>query len=210
MHPIELFRQVSDSLILKSMFFITHSFEACGGSFTSSAGQIFSPNYPKNYGRNEVCEWRIKTDDSHSLTLNLVDFDLEASENCSSDVLIITDPIKNQELWRGCDNQLPNITSYKTEYNEMLITLKTNNNTEAKGFKANYSMTCGSKIVTNSTGVLRLTSEHLKKENCTWIIKSGDPLKKVTLTITHLFIQSIGGIGESICPVKLRVWIFSS
>lgn len=134
-----------------------------------------------------------------------MDFDLDTSENCTDDVLIISDPIKNIELWRGCDSQMPNITTYKSEYNEMLITLKTNNNSEAKGFKANFSMTCGSKIVTNSSGVLQITSEHLKKENCTWIIKAGDPLKKVTLTVTHLFIQSIGTAGESNCPVKLRV-----
>ena len=134
---------------------------------------------------------------------------MKASVNCSSDVLIITDPIKNQELWRGCDNQLPNITSFKTEYNEIQLTLKTNNNTEAKGFRANYSMSCGSKIVTNSTGVLRLSTEHLKKENCSWIIKSGDPLKKVTLTITHLFIQSFGSNSDSACPVKLVVCLFN-
>ena len=133
---------------------------------------------------------------------------MEDSINCTHDVLIITDPIKNEELWRGCNNQLPNITTFKSEYNELLITLKTDNSTESKGFKANYTLACGSRVVTNDTGVLRLTTEHLKKENCTWIIKAGDPTKKVTLTITHLFIQSIGSAGltgESICPVKLRV-----
>jgi CUB/sushi domain-containing protein len=31
----------------------------CGGTQTGSSGTILSPNYPNNYGNNNMCEWVI-------------------------------------------------------------------------------------------------------------------------------------------------------
>lgn len=55
----------------------------CGGTFVLPKGKITSPNYPNNFERNTYCEWLLKTEPSHTMTLKFTDFDFESSPNCS-------------------------------------------------------------------------------------------------------------------------------
>lgn len=49
---------------------------------TGVEGFIYSPNYPKNYNKNETCEWFIDVDEGHSVELKFEDVDLFQSTNC--------------------------------------------------------------------------------------------------------------------------------
>lgn len=149
-----------------------------------------SPNYPKLYDSNETCEWLIRVEPSHRIRLNLLDFDLENTTNCNADVLVIYDgPEENSDkiILRHCGNSLPNQTEYFSTSNEVLVVFNTNHEVEYKGFKANYTIACGSKIVTGGSGMVHLSDiTKLHNYNCMWTIVADDLSKHVTLTMTHL------------------------
>lgn len=115
----------------------------CGGVLSANAGFIYSPNYPKVYNKNETCEWKIQTVPGHTLDLNIVDFDMQDSENCVKDSLqlyegrVATD---SQLKFNYCGSQLPNQTSFSSIKNELLLVLTTDGEEEAKGFKLSYAM----------------------------------------------------------------------
>lgn len=181
---------------------------SCGGIFTAVSGHLHSPQYPKNYPPNETCEWKISVDISHKVEFNLLDFDIENSEDCSKDVLYIFDGLvedPDKQLLKLCGNNMPNQTKYYSTRNEMLIVFKTDNMDEYKGFSANYSTGCGSYIVTNETGLIHMSDiTRLENYNCTWTIVSDDLNKHVTLTVTHIF--TVFGIqDEDNCFYYLQV-----
>lgn len=177
----------------------------CGGTFSGSHGVISTPKYPtQNYENKKNCEWNIKTDESHSLTFQFTDFDLESSENCSKDFVEIYDPLFDKQLWKGCGNQMPNRTVFKSERNQLNIRLTTDETTTAKGFRGNFTQNCGARIVTNDTGGFQFQkSINFDDTVCTWIIISGDPSKKVTLTFTYIniYLETVEG-----CPSKIEVF----
>ncbi|CRL00998.1 CLUMA_CG014207, isoform A [Clunio marinus] len=158
----------------------------CGGSFVGTSGTIATPKYPtENYENNQICEWNIKTDPSHSILFQFTDFDLESSTNCTKDYVEIYDPIFNSTLWKGCGNQMPNQTSFRSKRNELNVRLVSDDEITAKGFKGNFTNSCGGRIVTNDTGefIYRRNNEN---NDCLWTIVSEDLSKKVVLTFTYL------------------------
>lgn len=176
----------------------------CGGVFVGQSGFIYSANYPKIYNPNQICEWQIKTDESHSLLLRFMDLDLEKTDNCTKDSLEIFDPVSKKSLWRGCESQIPENNFFKSDYNQLLVVMKAGPGTvHAKGFKANYTITCGARIVTNDSGEIVMKQDHLTSENCTWIIKADDPSKKITFTVTYLNIHVLD--EEAGCGTKLTI-----
>lgn len=165
----------------------------CGGIFTITSGTIMSPNYPKYYDKDLYCEWKIQTQILNSLVFQLIDFDMESSYNCTKDSFAIYDTIVNKLLWEGCDSNLPNQTTFNSERNELMIRMKSDNMTEAKGFKGTFAINCGAIIVTNDKGELFYRKSADERPNCTWVIKSEDPLKHITIAFTHLFTYSYSG-----------------
>lgn len=174
----------------------------CGGRFVTSNGMIYTTGYPThNYEDNLICDWSIMTDKSHSIVLQLLDFDLEDSNNCTKDFLEVFDPIYNKTLWKGCGSQLPNAT-FKSEQNAINVRLVTDDAINAKGFRANFSNSCGGRIVTKDTGdfEFRYTRD---STDCQWVIISEDPGKKIVLTFTYvnIFLETSEG-----CLSKVEVF----
>lgn len=172
----------------------------CGGKFSGNKGRISSPNYPtKNYDDNMNCEWNIKTDPSHTLTFQLMEFDLEDSLTCTKDRVEIFDPIFNTLLWMGCGSQMPNETIFKSNRNELNIRLITDGSTTAKGFIGNFTNNCGSRMTVNDSGefVYRRSNENLV---CVWSIIAADPSKKVMITFTYvnIFLETIDGCMSTV------------
>lgn len=164
---------------------------SCGGIFKGGQAIISTQNYPKtNYENNITCEWDLKTDISHSITFNLMDFDIEESVGCVKDKLEIIDTVFNKTLWSGCGRGIKaNETSFKSQRNELLVRFKTDGTGTAKGFKGNFTQSCGSRIIATESGAIKfrkLTNE----KSCIWTIISEDVSKKVTLTFTHSSLDS--------------------
>lgn len=175
----------------------------CGGKFSANQGVISTPNYPTtNYANRKTCEWNLVTDVSHTLTFQLTDFDLEQSDNCTKDRLEVYDPVVQKLLWFGCGNQMPNLTSFRAHRNELLVRLVSDADISAKGFKGNFSIDCGSRILVNDTGEFKyrkITDASL----CVWTIVAADPTKKVALTFSYvsIFLDTVEG-----CLVKVEVF----
>lgn len=58
--------------------------DSCGGEFTLSLNQnliIQSPNYPNQYDSNLRCNYLIRSPENTTITLKLLDIDLEESPN---------------------------------------------------------------------------------------------------------------------------------
>lgn len=95
------------------------------------------------------CEWLIQVDDFHSVQFGFNEFDLEPSPSCVHDSVEIYDGAEiNPEkmLLKHCGSDLPNITVNSTKSNVMLVVLKTDSDTEFKGFVLHYSSVSEPKV----------------------------------------------------------------
>ncbi|CAG9855166.1 unnamed protein product [Phyllotreta striolata] len=161
----------------------------CGGRMTAAEGFIYSPNYPKNFNKNETCEWQIEIDDGHSIELIFEDVDLFESGNCSQNYVKIFDgpsaafPV----IKTACGSITPNGT-FRSSYNLVFVEFRAHSYFAAKGFKLKYQKSCGSKIYSQSSGILEVKQDDFTDSmtTCSWIIKSVDYSKHVSLTISEI------------------------
>ncbi|KAK9890452.1 hypothetical protein WA026_010538 [Henosepilachna vigintioctopunctata] len=168
----------------------------CGGKMTAISGTITTPNYPRNFDSGDICEWLIITDENHVIDFEFVDMDLISATNCVLNYVKIYDGSNTESplLARVCDGTAPNIT-YTSTSNEMLIIFNSTSRITSLGFKANYYKACGALIQAKETsGNLRwrhfsfYTTE--RNQNCTWTIVAPNPDQHVSLTITHLHMDT--------------------
>lgn len=57
----------------------------CGGSFSSSQGELRSPNWPSDYRAQSVCTWRIDIPSAKSIHVAFTHFEVQAANmfgNC--------------------------------------------------------------------------------------------------------------------------------
>ncbi|XP_078603367.1 CUB domain-containing protein 2-like [Branchiostoma floridae x Branchiostoma japonicum] len=67
----------------------------CGGNLTApSGGPVTSPNYPSDYGDNELCEWLITVPAGSTIRLTFDSFDTEDG----NDVLLIYDGASDSDV----------------------------------------------------------------------------------------------------------------
>ncbi|XP_052870861.1 cubilin homolog [Anopheles cruzii] len=177
---------------------------ACGGRITLHQGFISSPNYPSNYPTNASCEWLIKTDASHTLLLTITDLAIERSANCTNDALQVYDGsvrAADKLLLVVCGTE-SNTTTVTSTAHEMLLTFTSNEMYEAKGFRANFATSCGSRIVVKQPGNILLNKAHkISSENCTWILVAPQESQHVTLTIAHMTLMD----ADEYCYATLKV-----
>ncbi|QQP52138.1 Cubilinlike, partial [Caligus rogercresseyi] len=119
--------------------------DGCGGRVSAPSGAIHSPNYPNSYDKEDDCAWSIETDpaiyDGDSLNAPLV--------------------------LRYCNQSVPSpMNNFISSGNKMYVRLKAGGSATAKGFKANYSRTCGvieinfSKLSTSLDSARKLLLDH--------------------------------------------------
>lgn len=106
----------------------------CGGHFAAAMGTIYSPNYPKNYGKHETCEYLIEVDDNHVIVLEFQDIDI-----VENDLIKVFDgPTQAYPLLQSV-----NATSNRTitsSFNQLLVEFRSLGEYTAKGFKATYKI----------------------------------------------------------------------
>lgn len=116
-------------------------------------GNITSLNYPNNYEPNTNCQWLLRTEPSHTISFQFTDFDLE-DHNCEADYVLIYDGFERKDekllLNRTCGSQTfgPDATNQtnrpgfnvplKSQSNEMLVVMESDETTQAKGFAAQF------------------------------------------------------------------------
>ncbi|XP_050561143.1 cubilin-like [Spodoptera frugiperda] len=188
----------------------------CGGIINAKSGNIVSKNYPKNYDNNLDCLWYITVPDGHRIEFNIVDLDLYSLREFGNNQVLCGDSI----LIYDYDNYLPslnytyqicpksNLTQIISTYSNLFVQFKTNGYGTAKGFKANFTMTCGALIKTKRDGIIQSDNfiRHANK-SCIWTIMADSPDQKISLTITLLSIPKDNNvITNRTCPsTYLRV-----
>ncbi|XP_059051310.1 cubilin-like [Achroia grisella] len=191
----------------------TSAKSVCGGVYNSVSGFITSKNYPKNYENNMDCTWSITVGVNHRIELNFVDLDLYS--NVNYDIPVCGDSIR---LYDSMDISNSNYTdiicpnSHTSQYiskgNTLLLQFITDNYGTAKGFKINFSETCGAAIVAAYDGIIT-NDKFISNSNlsCVWTISAPVPDKKISLTISHISLPYDSDIKNKSCPSSyLRIY----
>ncbi|XP_074865161.1 low-density lipoprotein receptor-related protein 3 isoform X3 [Carettochelys insculpta] len=85
------------------------SLAACSGKLeqhTERRGVIYSPSWPLNYPPAINCSWYIQGDRGDMITISFKNFDLEDSQKCAVDWLMIG-PSSKREEYRVCGSSIP-------------------------------------------------------------------------------------------------------
>ncbi|CAH0721455.1 unnamed protein product, partial [Brenthis ino] len=184
---------------IRDVYFMSH-FDSnpvtCGGKINAPFGLIHSKNYPMNYDNNLDCVWTLSVPKYHRIEINFISFDLyytggeDDEDDCGDSI----------KIYDGFDSFSSNYTLLICPKSNITHPIISNHSTvklqftsdlygSAKGFKANFTMTCGAVITANSDGVIsndNFISHH--KTNCTWVIKAPNLEDKLKLTISHISI----------------------
>ncbi|XP_072933024.1 cubilin-like [Epargyreus clarus] len=192
---------------LRDIYFISvfeSSPAVCGGRINSRSGWLYSKNYPQNYDNNLDCIWFITVPINHRIELNILSLDLYSyDETDCDDVINIYDGdnfINSTYTYRICPKT--NLTQIVTKNNNLVLQFITDNYGTAKGFKANFTMTCGSVIEALNDGIIRNDKyiSHWAK-NCTWTILAPQLDQKIKLTITYMSIPQ-NNTSNIRCPLS--------
>ncbi|XP_048237900.1 cubilin-like isoform X1 [Haliotis rufescens] len=178
----------------------------CGGFFSSRTGSIFSKNYPNAYPHNTDCQWLIQLEENRPVELTFVDFDVEGSSTCSFDYVTVNDGDNDNstELLKHCGNALPTPVTYRSSSNQMYVRMRTDFSVSGRGFKANYVSACGGVKNAETDGVLTSSnypSSYDRNSNCTWLIQADHNSDRVTLTFTHMDVESRGSCSRDYVKV---------
>lgn len=184
---------------LRDVYFSSHFSSVnsvCGGYINSRSGLIYSKNYPKNYDNNLNCIWYIIVPEFHRIELNFLDIDLfSVSEyddvnehNCGDSIQIYDNNYEHYTptlnyTYRICPNS--NKTQIISKYNKLMVQFKSDVYGTAKGFKANFTVTCGAIIKATHEGIIKSDNfvNHSNK-SCIWTILTDTPDQKIYLTLT--------------------------
>ncbi|XP_063226608.1 cubilin [Bacillus rossius redtenbacheri] len=183
----------------------------CGGIMRAPTGQIHSKNYPNNYDNIDDCEWYIEIDKNHVIMLTFIDFSMETHMNCSYDYVKVFDGNTTDSplLLTHCGNTVPTPPTVKSTGNRMLLRMKSDESGTAKGFIANYTISCGARIIAaeDDYGVISLSDAlniNNPINNCSWIIIASNPDARISLTINHIDHISEGDYECSSFYVEVR------
>lgn len=138
----------TDNSATASGFRIEYATEGCGGYLTHPYGELSSPNYPKKYPGNIVCEWIIEVDFGVGIELTIHDLDMEGSEDCEYDALVVAmDSNYTHKLLSACNKKKGVLVT--SNGNILYVKFLTDISHAGKGFNATYSITSISKFKLN-------------------------------------------------------------
>ncbi|MEQ2209692.1 hypothetical protein XENOCAPTIV_002638, partial [Xenoophorus captivus] len=130
----------TDSSISMSGFQMMWYQNGCGGNIGGPSGSISSPGYPNRYPENRECIWYVTSTPGSSITLNILEFDVEFHENCNYDVL---------EVYGGPDLQAPRLArlcsttsspmQVSSTGNLLTVRFKSDAYVSGRGFNANWA-----------------------------------------------------------------------
>ncbi|KAK2186567.1 hypothetical protein NP493_195g01015 [Ridgeia piscesae] len=132
----------SDTSVTASGFEINYSAqeegESCGNTPThvgGEKGQIWITW--AQYRNNMNCQWQISVDSTKRVHLTFEQFDVEDSNDCANDSVVVTDSHAGDVTYTMCGNNLPgDVTSSD---NNLLVVFKTDGSETRRGFLITYT-----------------------------------------------------------------------
>ncbi|XP_017012897.2 cubilin homolog [Drosophila takahashii] len=189
---------VSDYSESDGGFELSYSFEErgnCGGHIHASSGELTSPDYPANYSSGLDCDWHLTGTLGHLLEIQLENFALEESSNCSADYLEIrnggadTSPL----IGRFCGGNIPaRIPSFS---HEMRLHLHTDSAINGRGFRLRWRVAafgCGGNLRSNMGAISspRYPNSYPHLSHCEWRI-SVHPGSAVSLLVDDMDVEGL-------------------
>ncbi|XP_034122311.1 cubilin homolog [Drosophila guanche] len=136
----------------------------CGSTLRGPTGQLhFPPNTADgDYQPDERCPFIIRTPPGHVLNVTFTQFDLQKSNDCSSDFLQLHDgpSLAYRLIGRFCGSQLANKSIVSTQ-EQVFFWFRSDNATQGSGFHLAWSsmpFSCGdtlANLTLGQTGILR-------------------------------------------------------
>ncbi|XP_053093478.1 deleted in malignant brain tumors 1 protein-like [Pangasianodon hypophthalmus] len=168
---------------------------SCGGILTQSKGELFSPNFPRNYPNNAECTWRLQGPEQKVVSLTFTFVDLESKW----DSVHVYDGLTDEDPQLGVvtANQTNSFTS-SSRY--MTVIFSSDESWTQKGFRAEWAFIggdpCGGDL-TQSQGEFfspNFPNNYPEGTNCTWRLVSPEQ-QVVSLTFVSVDIESCLGCG---------------
>uniref|UniRef100_A0A8C8BEW9 Cubilin n=1 Tax=Otus sunia TaxID=257818 RepID=A0A8C8BEW9_9STRI len=184
--------------------------EACGSFIESDSvgAAISSPLYPAKYPNNQNCSWIIQAQEPFNhVTLSFTDFDIEYNrQNCTTDFVEILDGNNYKAPLRGryCGATMPHpVTSFG---NALVVNFISNNNINARGFRATYaasSSSCGGTFhmdrgAFNSPGY---PEPYPLNTECVWMILSS-PGNRLQLSFIAFQVEDSSGCTKDYLEIR--------
>ena len=157
----------------------------CGNKILQSeTGKVTSPGYlshpQPNYPKLMNCIWTISTAKNTHVELTFSDFVLEAEKDgiCFDYVEVWNGKGDNYDnlIDRYCGRQLP--PKVVTSHNVLTLKMVTDDETEEKGFAANWITVCGENPLGEMLGLVQSVNfgsgNYTANQNCVWNITSYD------------------------------------
>ncbi|KAI8487905.1 hypothetical protein Bbelb_343530 [Branchiostoma belcheri] len=139
-------------------------------SLLEEAGSFASKNYPHSYTNNLYQEWSISIDVGKHIRLVFTYFDIQVTEECDSDYLIIDDPLRLDEM-RHCGTCIPE--PYISVGNTLHVFFMTDFAIYRTGFSAKYES-----VADRSGSVEPAASDVLPSD---WL-EIGDGIKQISVS----------------------------
>ncbi|KYO32603.1 hypothetical protein Y1Q_0007789 [Alligator mississippiensis] len=116
------------------------SLAACSGKLeqhTERRGVIYSPSWPLNYPPAVNCSWYIQGDRGDIITISFRNFDLEDSQRCSVDWLMIG-PSSKREEYKVCGSSMPPSFISARDHVWIFFHSDVSSSGQAQGFRLSY------------------------------------------------------------------------
>ncbi|XP_046451773.1 cubilin-like isoform X2 [Daphnia pulex] len=142
--------QTTPLMLLGVGFRATYSIltQSCGGEFTSEHGSFSSPAYPNSYPLSTECIWTISASAGNRVMVSFRMFNLQDTEFCNGDYLEIrTNDGGGELLGHFCGTGF--LPSNITASNKLWIKFRSDDDSTAPGFIADYSLLHGNDLSGN-------------------------------------------------------------
>lgn len=102
----------------------------------TSAGIIYSPNFPWSYPAYSYCDWYIQAPRWKKIKLTFIRFNLEYDSDCLDDYVEVLDGYPHHRIGKYCGSQIP--TSIYSSSNSLTVKFRSDSYNSYSGFLALY------------------------------------------------------------------------
>uniref|UniRef100_A0A8C1I6Q0 Cubilin (intrinsic factor-cobalamin receptor) n=1 Tax=Cyprinus carpio TaxID=7962 RepID=A0A8C1I6Q0_CYPCA len=169
----------------------------CGGELSGPTGAFTSPGYPNKYPANRECIWHIQTSPGSSISITILEFDVEYHPDCNYDKLEVYGgpDLSSPRLAQLCTTRPPsNPLQVASTGNTVTVRFKSDGVVSGRGFNATWVEVpggCGG-IVTAPNGEIhspQYPSNYPDNVDCSWVI-TVDVGHRVFFNFTDLDLES--------------------
>ncbi|KAF4095682.1 cubilin isoform X1 [Onychostoma macrolepis] len=174
----------------------------CGGELLGPTGAFTSPGYPNKYPANRECIWHIQTSPGSSISITILEFDVEYHPDCNYDKLEVYGgpDLSSPRLAQLCTTRPPNNPLHVASTgNAVTVRFTSDAVVSGRGFNATWVEVpggCGG-IVTAPNGEIhspQYPSNYPDNVDCSWVI-TVDVGHRVVFNFTDLDLESQSSCG---------------